>query len=884
MYGVIIGLDIEKYSSTSRTDELEEKRARLTEVLERSICDLPVFQKKEVIDTGDGAFILIDTSDYESVLLGLNCIADTANTDGSIRFRGVAHLGKYSKTTRIVDGRSDIGFVGDGINKAARYLDSSCLKELLKRNTGLNFVYGISQDFYEQVYDQKYYTKDLFSKYGFLVKEYSNYIYLNTRKVESLPIEEKIISNSSYELQYEYSEELLQCDFVYQPNGDISNLDTFWVFPDLLIDKPEVGSNSKISSEDFINSIIVNPRNITIAGDDQCGKSSLCKKIYSILYNSKEYLTVMLKFKSGEKGNINNKIDDALIQQYGKKRNDRYYQYEKYLILDDFYKLDNVDQKKIIEAISKMKNTYAVIIVDIMFIGSIEKRKITENYQIYTVTEFGHSLRTKLIEKWFDYNCIHDDNYCSKDELSEYVDTTFVKGIIPYTPFYILTVLAAKSDFVPLNSDLTSKGHCYQALIYISLRRQNIPDNQIGAFLNIYENIAFYFYKNKVTSISENDLLSYIGSYSEKYNMPFEIKHFFGKTNNSQVFYRNSIGQYAFYASYLLQYFVAKYLADHISEKEILSEIGIIYNNLQVKDNAYIGIFLIHHSKDIRLIDEVLINTMVLYDGIKEISLTKDEMHHVDEYAMKINAEVIEEYDRSEEKRKLLDDKLDETDEANKNNADLIEEKESDALKIELNELSKAMRTIEVLGHIVKNHSGEIEKKHLKDCYLNAVNAYRRICSKYLSMFQYSEEEYVKYIVERIQEMKENSFSREEISDLSHRFFTYFNLTMIYATIKRSADAMGSIGIVNIIKEVTSENDNPYFYCVYLQCMMWYKKELPIEEASRKYRDFPISVQHVIQKLLKEYTDLHHIPIKEKQQIASKFNMKIEALEYNYEK
>ena len=95
---------------------------------------------------------------------------------------------------------------------------------------------------------------------------------------------------------------------------------------------------------------------------------------------------------------------------------------------------------------------------------------------------------------------------------------------------------------------------------------------------------------------------------------------------------------------------------------------------------------------------------------------------------------------------------------------------------------------------------------------------------------------------------------------------------------------MGASSMLKIIKEVTFENDNPYFYCVYLQCMMWYKKELPIEEASRKYKTFPISVQHVIQKLLKEYTDLHHIPIREKQQIASKFNMKIEKLKYDYEK
>jgi uncharacterized protein YlxW (UPF0749 family) len=126
----------------------------------------------------------------------------------------------------------------------------------------------------------------------------------------------------------------------------------------------------------------------------------------------------------------------------------------------------------------------------------------------------------------------------------------------------------------------------------------------------------------------------------------------------------------------------------------------------------------VHHSKDIRLIEEVLINTMVLYDEYKEINLTKEEMKHIDDYASKLNREVIEEYDKSQEKRvKLLNQKdyKNITDKEDNEDNDI---KASEEIKNELINIKKAIGTIEVMGHILKNHSGEIEKKHLKDCYV----------------------------------------------------------------------------------------------------------------------------------------------------------------------
>ncbi len=887
MFGVIIGIDIEKYSHTERTDEMIKKRKTISQILSDATKDIEIFNKKEVIDTGDGGFILIDSGKYDDVLKAMQIMKEKTGKYEGIRFRAILHVGKYSKSQKIFnndENECETSFSGDGINTAARYLDSSCLKELLEINKDTKYVFGISNEFYKQVFDQEYFLESDYIKYGFKVKDYSNLIFLNVENISTIPEIERIQQNNEYMITSDYYKILYGSDFVYQLNQTTSDLYTFFVYPDLMTDKPESKTIYKVSSENVMLSFIKNPNNIVIAGEDQTGKTSICKVFYKTLYDSKEYIPIYIHFSNGEKGNILNKIDKALSEQYGRKRNADYENKIKTLILDDFHLLDNIDQRKHIEYLKNVKNIYAIIIVDSLFNGSIEKQRMIDYFKTYTIKEFGYLLRKKIIEKWIDFNCISEDNYCTEDELCEYLETTFVRGIIPFTPFYILTVLAARTDFVPLNGDLTSKGHCYQALIYISLRKINVPENEIGAFLNILCNIAFLFYRGKISSFTEDELNSFLNEYSDNYNLPFENKYFIKIISRSSIFHKNSIGQYAFYAPYFYHYFVAKYLADRISDQMTHKYIENIYNNLHIKMNAYIGIFLVHHSKDIRLIEEVLINTMVLYDEYKEINLTKEEMKHIDDYASKLNREVIEEYDKSQEKRvKLLNHKdyKNITDKEDNEDNDI---KASEEIKNELINIKKAIGTIEVMGHILKNHSGEIEKKHLKDCYVNSLNAYRRMCNRFITEFKNSENEFIDFVVERIQEIEENTFTREDVANIAHRIFTFFNMSVIYATIKRTANSVGSRTMMKIIKEVSDDIDNPFAYCVYLQCEMWYNKSLPIEEAKRKYKDLPISVQYIVQRLLKEFTDLHHINYRVKQQIATSFNMKLSSLEYDHEK
>ena len=877
MFGVIIGFDIKDYSQNEKTADMKEQRKIFSDIINDSTKDIHIFNRKEIIDTGDGCFLLIDTGDYENILLAMEKIQEKANKMINIFFRGVVHVGKYEKTDNIIDEKTP-NFIGEGINEAARYLNANCLKELLEINDKC-FVFGITSEFYSYALHLDNFDINSYERYGFQVKKFSSLLYLNIKNITTKPKQEKIIKNVDFKIKDHFNTFLKKSDFIYEKNNQECDLDAFYIFPELRIDKPEKDDPTKILSDDLIDNNIKNPFNIIIAGDDQSGKTSLCKQYFIRLFESRDFIPIYLSMRAEEKGNVINKISKCLNEQYDKKNiDDGLDSFLKILIIDDFHLLDNIQQKKYLQFINEQKNYMSIIFVDLIFMRSMDKKKQTAYYKEYTIREFGHYKRIQLIDKWIEYRNDVNTNFNKTDELSEYINNTFLKGIMPFTPFYILTVLAAKEDFVQINGELTSKGHCYQALIYISLKKMNIAEEEIGAFLNILSNIAFYFFERKIEMFSEEEMEDFLNEYSKKYNMPFEKKYFYSKMGKSFIFQKNSLNQYSFYAAYLYHYFAARYISIKISDESIKNNIREIYNNLDDQNNAYIGIFIIHHCKDISLINVILDNVKLLYNEYDESSLTRDEINHIEEDAKIVNKEVIEAYDKSEEERKKRLIMQDEEDEKDEYNCDE---------KVEVNKavqrIKNAIRTVEVMGHILKNHSGELELEHLKICFLNALNAYRRICNMFIIEFKNNKDNFIDFVNDRIHGI-DGSMTLDEKSSLAHRYYIFYNLSAIYSTIIRSANALGSKSLLKVMHEVINDLNNPIGYCVYFQCKMWYEKDVSINDIKSKYDNFPETVKFIMRRLIKEYTDLHHIEYREKQIIASKFDMDVKHLTYDYEK
>ena len=119
-----------------------------------------------------------------------------------------------------------------------------------------------------------------------------------------------------------------------------------------------------------------------------------------------------------------------------------------------------------------------------------------------------------MIKRWIqikeDTNIQINPNHLQQsiDEKTELIENSlgiiFGKGIMPSYPFFILSLLAAQDTQKPLDSEITSQGHCYQALIYLYLRKQGVKNDQIDIYTNFLTELAYFIYENSGNSM-DND-------------------------------------------------------------------------------------------------------------------------------------------------------------------------------------------------------------------------------------------------------------------------------------------------------------------------------------------------------------------------------------------
>ena len=242
--------------------------------------------------------------------------------------------------------------------------------------------------------------------------------------------------------------------------------------------------------------------------------------------------------------------------------------------------------------------------------------------------------------------------------------------------------------------------------------------------------LAFHFYKTKKSELSPSDFSSFMNLYTEKYNLP--IKEEVLLKNLSLIVSRDSFNNYLFRYPYIYYFFVAKYLVENIESEEIKKEIEKIINNLHIDENAYIAIFMTHHSRNVNILDEIELNAMVLFEKYLPATLVKDEVKFFDEHVNKIIKISLPPPTTPPEKVRTEILKM--QDEIEKSQEDLKEDESEDDLSVK--DLRKAVRTVEVIGCIIKNRAGSIEKTKLKEMFIEAMNVHLRILSLFFDLIK----------------------------------------------------------------------------------------------------------------------------------------------------
>jgi energy-coupling factor transporter ATP-binding protein EcfA2 len=673
-------------------------------------------------------------------------------------------------------------------------------------------------------------------------------------------------------------------------NKEILKLEDIFVYPKLKTYDGEEETR-KFNSERF-NHEILKFGKVIIAGENQSGKTTLCKVLYKI-YKELNFIPIYITDENKFLGNPITKLETAFTEQYQATSLQEYDINRVVPIIDDFHFAKH--QEKYIEQYSFLKNQ--VIIVDDIFGLNLRNQNLIKEYSKFKIKEFSAIERNELIKKWIQINensqiQVNPNHlYQSLDEKTEIIDNSlgliFGKGIMPSYPFFILSILAAQDIQKPLDQDITSQGYCYQALIYLYLRKEGVRNDQIDIYFNFLTELSFRIYQKESNGLSNSDFQDFLNFYRESFNLPIPTPELIQTLSNVNICRFDSLNQYNFCYSYIYYFFVAKFISEHIEEnKELINK---IISNLHQDENAYITIFIAHHTKSNYLLDELLLNAEIFFEKFKPSTLDSLELSFFDKHEDKIIKAVLPSFHHNadEERKKLLVEKseMEERNEESSGENNTAEENSSELAT----QLRQSIKTVEVIGLIMKNRSGSLDLPRLEYLYEQGLNVHLRILSSFIEIIkdEKAEIEIVEFITERLNKIIEKRTSSNEkkldigkIEKLARTIFWNLNFGVIHGLVTKAIHSLGSSNLLNIGQNHSKKANTPSAFIVSQGILLWYGKNLRLNEITNriKEKDFSLTADRLIKLKVIEHCRLHNIPFKDLKKIEEKLHLRVTKL------
>lgn len=293
-------------------------------------------------------------------------------------------------------------------------------------------------------------------------------------------------------------------------------------------------------------------------------------------------------------------------------------------------------------------------------------------------------------------------------------------------------------DVFAKDYSITSNAFCYESLIGCSLLQNGCTDNQKSIYFNFLPDLAFKIFEKGEKSISQIELKEIYDEYSKVYSI-IEFEEMKNVLYLSKILSFDS-GEVKFGYIYIYYFLVAKKIAKLLRDKEgnkrANEQVNALFEGIHITKNANILILLMHHLDDKNFIEEATFRLMLPFENKPYLTLEKDCIYfkNINEIISEIKETVIENRDPKTEQNSYLK-KLDEQEQYDRNNGNDMEDiKNKDILL-----LIQAIKSIEVVGQIIKNHHGTLKKKQchdvVKELYLASFRTINQF-GKYISDFK----------------------------------------------------------------------------------------------------------------------------------------------------
>jgi len=656
-------------------------------------------------------------------------------------------------------------------------------------------------------------------------------------------------------------------------------LSDIYVHPDLEQLEDEIVQNLEyLDSQEIIEK--EDRRYTIIEGGNQSGKSSLVYILFQQLID-KGYYPIFIEGSEIKKIDAELLIKKAFLNQYDVQESD----FDKFLQIDNSKKvllIDNLHHIKfntsiLMDLIKEFQNHFYREIITINSAYGILSRIKSEliDFKTYTLKPLGYHKRNELIEKYHrlnvdlfveDYQVVFEKTKQSFDQ----VEIVLGNKLMPSYPIFVLSILQVLNYARPLDLKQTSYGYCYQSLIYIALtNRAKIKNKDVDTYFNILTELAFNLFERQLKDISISEFKSFYELYCERYIAPKEDE-VIANLLASNILVEEE-GYYRFSYGYLFFFLVAKKLSEIIHTKKGKEIISKLFEELHKEENAKILVFIAHHSKDDFFIELATFSSMIPFESYQPITLDKkgDFYKLINDIVNEVSSDVIDASKNPKEERSKM---LKERDELEQQRDKYENEEEDKSINEEMLPFYQSFRSMEIVGQIIKNRKGSIDKEKLIEIIYELYLTGFRTVSYFGNFINEAKEDFIESLLERVEELETDREIKKEIND-------FFQLISLHTCLNIFTKIIHSVGIKDLKKlfdDVAKRIDTPAAILVTFSIKTYYDRMSirELQKLSKDFSDNPVAL-FILKARVRSYLYHNFVDYKSKNRIAEALNMKV---------
>ena len=491
------------------------------------------------------------------------------------------------------------------------------------------------------------------------------------------------------------------------------SLDSVWIEPEFRDLSGDDGKTDRpvVSLKDELPHLEEPSAGLLISGAETSGRSVVCRRLFRTLFAA-GHIPVLVNAEQ-----INNPDTDRFKRRLRVLLEDQYDNVgtindktlkEKCIVLIDDWDGIRLSRSHAANLLAAIREAYHGVVATVrsgyefQWLESTEEVAPFATFRRIEIADLGNRKRYALIERWCGLLNHATDVEPHRDLVQarrKIVNRVLGSNLVPRTPFMVLILLQAID--AGKESDLLRTGYIryYKFLIDSAILRNVTPKDAEGAYALLPE-LAWEIYCTGAKVLSAASAEKVIERFAEQKALSKGILYsVLGSLQTIGMF--DTVGDtHRFRHPYAYYFFLAEYISAQMHISEMQQLVVKLCREVSIKESATLLVFLSYHSETKLITETLLCGLATLYPRATPFEFSADRTAGIN-MLFEVPTMIFDPGKTSEQRLRRLD--AEEREEAEEPEYESAEEGEPVSTMINV------FTTVEILGHILRNHYARLD-------------------------------------------------------------------------------------------------------------------------------------------------------------------------------